>query len=257
MAIILKSQKDLEKMRRAGRLVAECHALVREAVKPGTTTQQLDTIVAAHIKRSGGTSPFLGYAPPGMTPYPASICTSVNEVVVHGIPGPRVLAEGDIISVDIGVTLDGFVGDSAWSYPVGSIPANAQALLDVTEQCLWAALAQAKVGQRLGDLGAAIQGHAEQRGYGVLREFGSHGVGRHMHEDPHIPNYGKAGTGLRLRAGMTMAIEPMVTEGDWRVVELDDGWTIVTIDGKLSAHFEHTIAIMSDGEPEILTQWVE
>ncbi len=244
-------------MRRAGRLVAECHALVREAIKPGVTTKMLDDIVAAHIQRSGGTSPFLGYAPPGMTPYPATICTSVNEVVVHGIPGPRVLEEGDVISVDIGATLDGYVGDSAWSYPVGQIAPTARALLEVTEQCLWDALGQARAGNRLGDIGAAIQARAEQQGFGVLREFGSHGVGRRMHEDPHIPNYGKPGTGLRLRAGMTMAIEPMVTEGDYHVVELEDGWTIVTIDGKLSAHFEHTIAITPDGEPEIMTQRVE
>ncbi len=257
MAIILKSQKELQKMRRAGRLVAECHALVRGVLKPGITTLELDSLVAEHIKRQGGTSPFLGYAPPGMTPYPASICTSVNEVVVHGIPGPRVLQEGDIVSVDIGVTLDGYVGDSAWSYPVGRVAPHASALLEVAEQCLWAALKEARANQRLGDLGAAIQGHAKRHGYGVLREFGSHGVGRRMHEDPHIPNYGTAGTGLRLRPGMTMAIEPMVTEGDYRVAELDDGWTIVTIDGKLSAHFEHTIAITPDGAPEILTQRVE
>jgi methionyl aminopeptidase len=257
MPIILKSNNELVKMRRAGRLVAECHALVREAIKPGVTTKQLDTIVYEHLQRHGGRSPFLGYQPPGMTPFPGSICTSVNEVVVHGIPGPYILQEGDIISVDIGVVLDGYVGDSAWTYGVGRIEAEAQALLDVTEQCLGAALAQARADNRLGDIGAAVQRHALERGYDVLREFGGHGVGRRMHEDPHIPNYGEPGTGIRLRPGMTVAIEPMVVQGSIEIAELDDGWTIVTNDGKLSAHFEHTIAITRDGEPEILTQWVE
>jgi methionyl aminopeptidase len=254
MPIILKSDKELVKMRRAGRLVAECHALVREAIKPGVTTKQLDTIVYEHLQRNGAKSPFLGYQPPGMTPFPGSICSSVNDVVVHGIPGLHPLQEGDIISVDIGAVLDGYVGDSAWTYPVGRVDAQVQALLDVTEQCLVAALAQARADKRLGDIGAAVQQYAAQHGYNVLREFGGHGVGRRMHEDPHIPNYGEPGTGVRLRTGMTLAIEPMLVQGSNEVVELDDGWTIVTIDGKLSAHFEHTIAITRDGEPEILTQ---
>lgn len=257
MPIILKSQADLVKMRRAGRLVAECHALVRAAIKPGVTTKALDTLVHEHIVKSGGTPSFLGYRVPGAPPFPGAICASINEVVVHGIPGPRALVEGDIISVDIGATVDGFVGDSAWSYAVGTVAPNAQRLLEVTEECLWAALKQARVGNRLGDIGAAIQQHAEGRGYGVVRALCSHGVGRRMHESPDIPNYGKPGTGLRLRPGMTMAIEPMITEGDYEVAELDDGWTIVTNDGTLSAHFEHTIAITPDGEPEILTQRVE
>jgi methionyl aminopeptidase len=168
-----------------------------------------------------------------------------------------VLQEGDIISVDVGVVLDGYVGDSAWTYGVGRIEPEAQRLLQVTEQCLWAALAQARANNRLGDIGAAVQRCATQYGYDVLREFGGHGVGRRMHEDPHIPNYGEPGTGIRLRPGMTIALEPMVVQGSNEIAELDDGWTIVTIDGKLSAHFEHTIAITQDGEPEILTQWVE
>lgn len=257
MPIILKSQADLAKMRRAGRLVAECHALVRAAIRPGVTTKTLDTLVHDHITKSGGTPAFLGYRIPGAPPFPGSICASINEVVVHGIPGPRELAEGDIISVDIGVTLDGFVGDSAWSYPVGVVAPRAQRLLDVTEQCLWAALKQARVGNRIGDIGAAVQQHAEAHGYGVVRALSGHGVGRRMHEEPDVPNYGRPGTGLRLRAGMTMAIEPMITEGDYEIAELDDGWTIVTNDGTLSAHFEHTIAITPDGEPDILTQRVE
>lgn len=257
MPVILKSQQDLVKMRRAGRLVAECHALVRAALKPGVTTKMLDTLVHDHIVKSGGTPTFLGYRVPGAPPFPGAICASINEVIVHGIPGPRKLVEGDIISVDIGATLDGYVGDSAWSYPVGTVAPNAQRLLEVTEQCLWAALAVARADNRLGDIGAAIQQHAEAQGYGVVRALCSHGVGRRMHEDPNIPNYGRPGTGMRLRPGMTMAIEPMITEGDYEVAELDDGWTIVTNDGTLSAHFEHTIAITPDGEPEILTQRVE
>jgi methionyl aminopeptidase len=257
MPVVLKSNKELAKMRRAGRLVAECHALVRAAIKPGVTTKELDTLVFTHLAENGGRSPFLGYRMAGAPPFPGSICASVNEVVVHGIPGPRVLEEGDIISVDIGAVLDGYVGDSAWTYPVGQIAANAQALLDVTEQCLWAALKHACAGRRLGDLGWAIQHHAESQGYSVIRALCSHGVGRRLHEDPNIPNFGKPGTGLILRSGMTMAIEPMIAEGSYDIVELDDGWTVVTKDGKLSAHFEHTIAIMPDGEPEILTQRVD
>jgi methionyl aminopeptidase len=257
MAVVLKSSKELVKMRRAGRLVAECHALVRAAIKPGITTKMLDTLVYDYLARHGARSPFLGYRPAGVSPFPGSICTSINEVVIHGIPGPRVLREGDIISVDIGVTLDGYVGDSAWSYAVGQITPDAQALLDVTEQSLWAALKQARAGNRLGDLGWAIQSYAEDRGYGVVRAFSSHGVGRRMHEDPSIPNYGKPGTGMVLRPGMTMAIEPMITVGSFEVAELDDDWTVVTKDGTLSAHFEHTIAITQDGEPEIFTQCVD
>jgi methionyl aminopeptidase len=210
MPVVLKSQQALAKMRRAGRLVAECHALVRAALKPGITTKEIDTLVYDHLARNNARSPFLGYRMAGAPPFPGSICASVNEVVVHGIPGRRVLEEGDVISVDIGAVLDGYVGDSAWSYGVGRISPRAQALLDVTEQCLWAALEQARAGQRLGDLGWAIQSHAESRGYSVVRALCSHGVGRRLHEDPNIPNYGKPGTGLILRPGMTMAIEPMI-----------------------------------------------
>jgi methionyl aminopeptidase len=257
MPVVLKSHQALEKMRRAGRLVAECHALVRAAIKPGITTKAIDTLVYDHLARNNARSPFLGYRMAGAPPFPGSICASINEVVVHGIPGPRTLEEGDVISVDIGAVLDGYIGDSAWSYGVGQISPRAQALLDVTEQCLWAALHEAHAGNRLGDLGWAIQNHAESRGYSVVRALCSHGVGRRLHEDPNIPNYGKRGTGLILRPGMTMAIEPMIVEGSDDVVELDDGWTVVTKDGTLSAHFEHTIAITPDGEPDILTQRVD
>lgn len=240
-------------MRRAGRLVGECHALVREAIRPGVTTGELDRIVAAHLRAHGAKSPFLHYQPKGAPPFPGTICASVNEVIVHGIPGSRVLAEGDIISVDIGAVLDGFVGDSAWTYAVGTISRSAQQLLEVTEACLWAALKQAHAGRRLSDIGHAIQSHAEAHGLGVVRKYTSHGVGRHLHEDPEIRNYGPPGKGLRLRPGMTMAIEPMITEGSYDTLEQADGWTVVTFDGKLSAHFEHTIAVTPEGEPEILT----
>lgn len=251
--VTLKSSKEIEKMRRAGRLVGECHTLVQAAVRPGVTTGELDRIVADHLRSRGARSPFLHYAPGGAPPYPGTICTSVNEVIVHGIPGNRALQEGDIVSVDIGAVLEGFVGDSAWTYAVGKISPRAQRLLEVTEGCLWAALKQAQAGKRLGDISHAIQQHAESRGFGVVRKYTSHGVGRRLHEDPEIRNYGQPGTGLLLRPGMTMAIEPMITEGRYETRELKDGWTVVTIDGKLSAHFEHTIAITPEGEPEILT----
>ena len=240
-------------MRRAGRVVGECHALVAAAIRPGITTGELDRIVADHLRARGARSPFLHYNPGGAPPFPGSICTSVNEVIVHGIPGSRVLKEGDIISVDIGATLDGFVGDSAWTYGVGQIGERARRLLEVTEGCLWNALEQARAGNRLGDISHGIQSYAEARGFGVVRKYTSHGVGRRLHEDPEIRNYGEPGRGLLLRPGMTMAIEPMITEGRYDTLELDDGWTVITKDGKLSAHFEHTIAIMPEGEPDIMT----
>ncbi len=255
--VTLKSSRDLDKMRRAGRLVGECHRLVRDAIRPGVTTGDLDRIVAGHLRSHGARSPFLHYRGHGAPPFPASICTSVNEVIVHGIPDGRVLEEGDIVSVDIGAVLDGFVGDSAWTYGVGTINPRARRLLEVTEGCLWAALKAARAGNRLGDISYAIQSWAEARGYGVVRKYTSHGVGRRLHEPPEIRNYGAPGKGMRLRPGMTLAIEPMITEGSYESRELDDGWTVVTIDGKLSAHFEHTIAITPEGEPEIMTLRVE
>ena len=255
--VTLKSSKELEKMRRAGRVVGECHALVRAAVRPGVTTGEIDRIVADHLRKRGAKSPFLHYRVPGAPPFPGTTCTSVNEVIVHGIPGKRVLHEGDIISVDIGAILDGYVGDSAWTYAVGHISPGARRLLEVTEECLWGALHQARAGNRLGDIGHAIQSHAEANGFGVVRKYISHGVGRKMHEDPEIRNYGDPGKGMLLRPGMTMAIEPMITAGSYESIELDDGWTVVTIDGKLSAHFEHTIAITPEGEPEIMTLRVD
>lgn len=251
--VTLKSSKEIEKMRRAGRLVGECHALVQQAIRPGVSTAELDRIVAEHLRSRGAKSPFLHYRAQGAPPFPGSICASVNEVIVHGIPGKHVLREGDIISVDIGAVLDGYVGDSAWTYPVGRIKADAQRLLEVTEGCLWAALEQARAGKRTGDIGHAIQTYAEARGFGVVRKYISHGVGRKLHEDPEIRNYGEPGKGILLRPGMTMAIEPMITQGSYETRELGDGWTVVTFDGKLSAHFEHTIAVTPEGQPEIMT----
>lgn len=252
MAVTLKNKAELERMRRAGRIVGECHLLLREAVRPGVTTAQLNKLVHDYITRQGGVPSFLGY--PGPTPYPAATCISVNDEIVHGIPGPRVLREGDIVSVDIGVIWQGYHGDSAWSYPVGRVSRAAQDLLDVTEQCLYHALEFARAGGRLSDLSYAIQSYAEARGFGVVRKYISHGVGRALHEDPQIKNYGPPGKGLLLRPGMTFAIEPMITAGSYETRELDDGWTVVTADGSLAAHFEHTIAIAESGGSEILTR---
>ena len=252
MAPTLKNRRELEAMRHAGRIVGECHVLLREALRPGVTTGQLNKLVEEHITRAGGIPSFLGY--PGPTSYPAATCISVNDEVVHGIPGPRVLREGDIVTVDVGVIWQGYHGDSAWSYPVGRISRAARDLLDVTEQTLYHALEFARTGGRLSDISHAIQSYAEARGYGVIRKYISHGIGRTMHEDPQIKNYGPPGKGLPLRPGMTFAIEPMITQGDYETRELADGWTVVTADHSLAAHFEHTIAITEHGGPEILTQ---
>jgi methionyl aminopeptidase len=252
MAVTLKNRHELELMRHAGRIVGECHLLLRDAVRPGITTAQLNGLVHDYITRQGGVPSFLGY--PGPTPYPAATCISVNEQIVHGIPGPRVLHEGDIVSIDIGVIWKGYHGDSAWSYAVGRISKPAQDLLDVTEQTLYHALEFARAGGRLGDISHAIQSYAEARGYGVIRKYISHGVGRAMHEDPQIKNYGDAGKGMLLRPGMTFAIEPMIAQGHYDTRELADGWTVVTADGSLAAHFEHSIAISEHGGPEILTR---
>lgn len=252
MAVTLKNSHELEIMRRAGRIVGECHMLLRTAVCPGVTTGYLNTLVHDYIIQQGAIPSFLGY--PGPTPYPAATCISVNDEIVHGIPGSRVLVEGDIVSIDIGVIWQGYHGDSAWTYPVGKVSAEAQQLLDTTEQSLFYALDFARAGGRLSDISHAIQSYAEKRGYGVVRRYISHGIGRALHEEPEIRNYGPSGRGIRLRAGMTMAIEPMITQGHHDVQELDDGWTVVTADRSLAAHFEHTIAIREYEGPEILTR---
>ncbi len=248
--IHLKSQEELQVMREAGRINAEVLSTVRSLIAPGISTGDLNAAADEVLKRHGCYSPFKGYGHP---PYPASICTSVNEELVHGIPGKkRILRAGDIVSVDSGTVWKGFVGDAAFTAGVGEIGAAARQLLETTEGALEAAIQQMRPGKRTGDISAAIQGYAESRGYQVTREYTSHGVGRQMHEAPMVPNFGEAGTGIPLRAGMTIAIEPMVLVGTSQTRVLRDQWTVVSADGSLTAHFEHTVAV-TDAEPMILT----
>jgi methionyl aminopeptidase len=253
MAIKLKSPSEIRRMRAAGRIVAELFALVREQIRPGVSTADLDAFVEREIRKRDATPSFKGYG--GPPPFPASICVAVNEQVVHGIPSPRqILREGDIIGVDIGVYHGGFHGDACVTYPVGRVSPEAERLLRVTEECLWLGIEQARAGYRVGDIGHAIQTHAEAHGYGVVRGLGGHGIGRRLHEnEPSVQHAAEPGTGPILRPGMTFTIEPMINAGgaDWR--ELADGWTVVTTDGALSAQFEHTVAITQNG-PDILTK---
>ena len=246
--IVLKSAEEIQSMREAGRVVAQAHALVRELIKPGITTLDLDRAVEEFLLKQNAIPAFKGYQG-----YPASICASVNEVVVHGIPSKDViLEEGSIISVDIGAFVDGFCGDSAWTYPVGEVDSQVLNLLQATEESLFLGIEQAKVGNRLSDISHAVQKRAEEGGFSVVRDFVGHGIGRQMHEAPQIPNFGPPGRGPRLKAGMTLAIEPMINVGGYHVQVLEDNWTVVTRDNKWSAHFEHTIAITDEG-PVILT----
>jgi methionyl aminopeptidase len=252
--IVLKTAAEIDKMRRAGQVVAEVLDRMREWVVPGVTTAELDELAEMVICRHNGTPSFKGYSPGGVRPpFPATICASVNEELVHGIPGSRVLQEGDIISIDVGAILDGYHGDAAITLPVGRISPEAERLLEVTKGALCVGIAAARKGNRSGDISAAIQSYVESRGYNVVREYTSHGIGRRMHEDPQVPNYGQPGKGVHLRKGMTIALEPMVLAGERYVQELDDCWTVVSRDGELTAHFEHTIAI-TEGEAEILTR---
>ena len=236
-------------MRRAGALVADTLRMLRDVVRPGVTTGDLDRLTEEFIRTRGGVPSFKGYHG-----FPASACISVNDQVVHGIPGPRRLAEGDIVSIDVGAIVDGFHGDSAITLPVGAINEEAKALLRATYQSLKEGLAQARAGNRLSDISHAVQTHVEARGYGVVRELVGHGIGRKMHEDPQVANYGPPGHGPILMVGMTLAIEPMINQGTHEVELGSDQWTIHTKDRKLSAHFEHTVAIRRE-EAEILTQW--
>ena len=253
MAIRLKTPEEIRKMRASGRLVAEVLAILREAVKPGVSTAELDTLAEREIRRRGASPSFKGYG--GPPAFPASICVAVNEQVVHGIPSPRqILREGDIIGIDVGALYNGWQGDSCITVPVGKVSPVAEQLLRVTEECLYLGIEQARVGNHVGDIGHAIQTHAEAAGYGVVVGLGGHGIGRKMHEEePSVQHAGEPGTGLKLRPGMVFTIEPMINEGspEWR--ELNDRWTIVTVDGKLSAQFEHTIAITNNG-PLILSK---
>lgn len=246
--IFVKSEQELQKMRQAGRIVARVLELMREHVRPGITTEELDGLAYQMIIKSKALPSFKGYRG-----YPASICTSINDEIVHGIPGKRVLEEGDIISVDVGTIYRGYQGDAAITLGVGQISQEAQRLLETTQGALEAGIAQARAGNHLGDISWAIQNYVESRSMSVVREYTGHGIGRRMHEEPQVFNFGQPGDGLELQAGLTIALEPMVNIGDWRTKVLDDGWTVVTIDGSWSAHFEHTIAVM-DNEPLILTQ---
>src|SRR5918997_6496661 len=240
--IVRKSASELDRMARAGAVVAETLELIAENLRPGITTAELDRIADEHIRSRGGVPTFKGYRG-----YPASICTSPNEMIVHGIPGPYRLREGDILSVDVGVTLDGFVADSAYTFPVGDVSAEAQRLLETCEAALAAAIDQCRPENRLSDLGHAVQRVTEEAGFSVVRTLVGHGVGRSMHEDPQIPNYGEPGRGPLLAPGMTLAIEPMITAGSPEIQVRDDEWSITTEDGSLAAHFEHTVAITDDG----------
>jgi methionyl aminopeptidase len=250
LPIHLKSQQELQTMRQAGRINAEVLSTVRALVRPGVSTADLNAAAEEVLKRHGCYSPFKGY---GQPPYPASICTSVNEELVHGIPNKkRILHEGDIVSVDSGAVFEGFVADAAFTAGVGEISKDTQRLLDATSGALDAAIQQMRAGKRTGDISAAIQGYAESRGLHVTHEYTSHGVGRQMHEAPMVPNFGDAGTGIPLRPGMTIAIEPMVLVGTSETRVLKDRWTVVSADRSLTAHFEHTVAV-TDGEPLIMT----
>ena len=246
--ITIKSEKEMEAMRRAGAIVAAAHAALRHAIRPGMKTQELDAVANREIRRHGAVPTFKGYRG-----FPGCICTSVNEEIVHGIPGNRVIQDGDLVKMDVGATIDGFIGDAAITVGAGKITPEAEDLIEVTRLSLEEGIKAARDGARVGDIGAAIQTFVESRGYGIVREYVGHGVGRFLHEDPQIPNYGTPGKGVLLRKGMCIAIEPMVNVGDWHTKVLDDDWTVVTADGKLSAHFEHTIAIC-DGEAEVLTR---
>jgi methionyl aminopeptidase len=249
VAVVLKSSQEIEKMRRAGKVVREVLELVRTKVKPGVTTLDLEKAAEARLQELNVKAAFKGYHG-----YPCVLCTSVNSEVVHGIPSPkRVLRQGDIVSVDFGVVVDGYYGDSAITVPVGEIDDNAARLLRVTEQSLQAAIAVVKPGATLGDVGAAVQGVVEREGFSVVRDFVGHGIGSQMHEDPQVPNYGQKGQGMKLKPGMVIAIEPMVNAGKPEVMVLEDGWTAVAKDGSMSAHFEHTVAVTADGA-RILTE---
>ncbi|AKR07363.1 methionine aminopeptidase [Bacillus cereus BAG1X2-3] len=245
--IICKTPREIEIMREAGRIVALTHQELKQHITPGITTKELDQIAEKTIQKYGATPSFKGY-----NGFPGSICASVNEELVHGIPGKRKLKEGDIISIDIGAKYNGYHGDSAWTYPVGNISESVQKLLDVTEKSLYLGLEQVKPGERLSNISHAVQTHAEENGLSIVREYVGHGIGQDLHEDPQIPHYGPPNRGPRLKPGMVICVEPMVNQGRRYVKTLSDDWTVVTVDGKWCAHFEHTIALTEAGY-EILT----
>jgi methionyl aminopeptidase len=245
--ITIKSAREIELMRVSGKITAKTLSMLMKTVKAGMTTAEIDRLAEDSIRSMGGTPTFIGY-----NGYAHTLCTSVNEEVVHGIPGARVVKDGDLLSLDLGTTLEGYVSDSAVTIPIGNVSAEAKRLMTVTQECLMLGIAQMLAGNRLGDIGHAVQQHAEKNGYGVVRQLVGHGVGTKLHEEPQVPNYGTPGHGTQLRPGLVLAIEPMITEGSYEVETLDDGWTVITEDGKLAAHFEHTIAVTNEG-PRILT----
>ena len=252
--IVIKSQRELDKMRKAGEIVALVHQKLSESIVPGITTLELDRIAEGIIRKAGAIPSFKGVpCAYGGKDFPGSICASINSVVIHGIPDHTVLKEGDIISIDTGAILDGFHGDAARTFPVGKVSEEAQNLIYHTEEAFNRGMAQAVEGNRIRDISNAVQEYVEAKGYSVVRDFVGHGIGTEMHEEPQIPNYVTREKGIRLGNGMTLAIEPMVNIGTWRVKVLDDRWTVVTLDGKLSAHYENTLAVMPNG-PEILTR---
>ena len=245
--ITLKSNREIELMRRAGKITAAARAVAREMVKPGVTTHQIDKAVFEFIKSQGATPSFLNY-----NGYPASVCVSVNDEIIHGIPGKRVLQEGDIVSVDVGAYIGGFHGDCAGTYPCGQVSEEAMRLIRVTQQSFFEGIKYAREGYHIKDISHAVQTYVEAQGFSIVREYVGHGIGRKMHEAPEVPNYGEPGHGPRLLRGMTIAVEPMVNAGTASIIQMRDGWTVKTADGKNAAHYENTILI-TDGEPEILT----
>ncbi|MEX0905824.1 MAG: type I methionyl aminopeptidase [Balneolaceae bacterium] len=249
--IYLKSESEIDKMREAAQLVSRTLAEVAKEIKPGIETGSLDRIAEDFIKKNNARPAFKGYGAKN-NPFPASLCISVNNEVVHGIPGKRKLQEGDIVSVDCGVEKNGYFGDHAYTFMVGDCDDKTKKLLKVTLESLYKGIEQSMHGKKIGDIGSAIQNHCEQEGFGVVRDLVGHGIGKNMHEDPSVPNYGRPGKGERLRSGMTLAIEPMITEGTWKVKTLDDGWTIVTGDGSKAAHYEHDV-VVREGGAEILS----
>jgi len=249
MAIQIKNIGQLKLMRRAGLVVAEIHQLIRDAVKPGMTTSALDSISEAHIKRSKATSNFKGYHG-----FPATICVSVNEEIVHGIPGSRIINDGDIVSIDCGAIVEGWHGDAAFTIGVGSVNPEDQKLMDVCEESMWRGIAAGKHGAKLSDIGYAIEQYINSQGtYGILQEYGGHGIGTEMHQEPHVLNFGRAGQGPEIIPGFVLAIEPMITRGSARTKVLADDWTVVSADKSRGSHFEHTYAILPDGKPFVLT----
>lgn len=250
--IIAKSKKDLDRMREVGELIAEVREKLRSMVEVGISTLELNETAEKMIRERGAIPSFVGYKPHGMTPFPFTICASLNEQVVHGFSTKEPLKEGDIISIDVACSYNGFVGDTAFTAPVGKVSDEAAQLLRVTEECLYLAIEQCYPNKKIGDLGHAVQTHAEKFGYGIVRDYVGHGIGRNMHEAPQIPNYGRPGTKERIRPGYCFAIEPMLNMGKPETKTLADKWTVVTVDGKPSAHFEHTVAVLENG-PEILT----